>query len=484
MSMLHCSHLWYRPSRTDEYIFRAFDLRLDLEQRTVLVGESGTGKTTLGLLLAGALSPAKGRIFLGDTPIEHSTLRVGFLRQNPEHQLIGATVERDVAYGLENEGVKPDITHRKVRDALRFFGLDAYRNTEIAKLAGGEKQKTGLAGLLAMNCDYLILDEPTSFLDYPMQTELYEFMEKVHSRGIGFLWITQYPEEQVIGDRVLELGWNDIKKDAAPGGYQSTELTGHVSQGNGRRSGASADVILSAEALRFQYPSHGDGEPFLLSAENYTLHHGEIQGWYGYSGSGKSTFARIISRILPETEGKLHTAAEPDDIVYIPQFAEQLLHTGTLNETILVLRERKAFQEEEYRERLIEQLIALGIDREEPFSRPVWTFSGGEQRRIVLAVGAALTPELIIFDEPTIGIGPGDRDKIKRLFHSKTLSTIICISHEYEFLKAMTERGVYFSNGNVSSPMDWQDLERTYEYQTARFFQHHELDLSAQMRMS
>ncbi len=483
MSVLQCSQLWYRPSGDDEYIFRALNLRMDIHQRTILVGESGTGKTTLGLLLAGALTPEKGQILLGDTPIEHSTIRIGFLRQNPEHQIIGTTVERDVAYGLENEGVEPDIMHRKVREVLRFFKLASCRSREISRLAGGQKQKTGLAGLLAMSCDYLILDEPTSYLDYPMQTELYEIMEKVYSRGIGFLWITQYPEEQVIGDRVLELGWNDVRKDAAAGWPQPRKLTITENKGNGRGYFSSADVILSAQDLEFQYPADDGGSTFALAAENYALHRDEIQGWYGYSGSGKSTFARIVARILPVARGSIQYDLAPHDIIYIPQFAEHLLHTGTLDETLLVLRERKEFREEEYRERLSEQLIALGIDREEPFSRPIWSFSGGEQRRIVLAVGAALAPELIIFDEPTIGIGPGDRDKVKRLFTSKTLSTIICISHEYEFLKEISERGVYFSSGTVSKPMDWQELESTYDYQTARFFQQREIRVSPQMRM-
>lgn len=466
MSTLAATNIWYRPPYRPQPVLAGLTLSLEMDQITVLVGESGTGKTTLGMLLAGGLEPDRGEISIDGKPIDYPPDQIGFLSQNPENQIIGTTVEKDVVYGLENRGIPIPVMEKKARETMQMFRLQTVRQRPVNELSGGEMQRTALAGLVATESRYLILDEPTSFLDVPGQNVLYQIVRHIRSLGIGLLWITQYPEESSLGDRVIELGQDGIVRDepipyimpdpveGTPAEYFQPEPSPNI-----------ASTILSVPNLNYQYPVNSSAD-FVLIVRDYTLKAGERQGWYGYSGSGKSTFAKIIAGILTPLSGTIQCSIEQTGIIYVPQFAEHLLYNGTLEESLPLFRERDGFNEQAYRDRLREELEGMDIDTDEPFHRPIWNFSGGEQRRIALAVAAAFDPDLLILDEPTIGISPGDRSKIQKLFSSRKLRTLICISHEYEFIRRLSQQGVYFHDGTVSGPLPWKSLEQGFTYLT------------------
>jgi len=467
MSILEIRNVRYRPPHSTESVFPRLSLSLEMDDMTVLIGESGTGKTTLGMLLAGGVEPDQGEILVDGAPSEHLPDLVGFLHQNPENQIIGTTVQKDVVYGLENRGIRVSEMKKRARHALEMFRLLPLRERPVNWLSGGEMQRTALAGLLATDARYLILDEPTSFLDIPGQNMLYQIVRELKSRGIGILWITQYPGESSLGDRVVVLGRGGrIREDAGTKetGMGQTEKSDRITVAR-ESSPEQSPPVLSVPELNYRYPAES-GENFRLTVREYSLRPGEIQGWYGYTGSGKSTFARILAGIVTPGEGTVRRSTGVQDIIYVPQFAERLLYNGTLDETLPLFRERKDFDEAAYREHLAAELEAMEIPGTAPFQRPIWSFSGGEQRRIVLAVAAAFRPKVCILDEPTIGVSPGDRRKIEQLFTFRKIRTIICISHEYGFLTDVCRQGVYFHEGAVSGPMPWTSLEQQYTYLT------------------
>jgi len=459
--MIQFQNITYSPENSKSPILDKFSLELNDSEITVLLGESGTGKSTLGLLLAGAIQPDDGQIFINGTEFSQTKDKPGFLHQNPEYQILGTTVERDIAFGLENVGIPRERMRSKVNEALALFDLQNYRIMPPEALSGGEKQRTALAALLVPGHNFLILDEPTSFLDPNAREKLIHDIQELNDSGIGFLWITQYPEETGIGDRVIVLDYNGIKSDQyvdrsdyhfAETDYENESLEENQVQWK--------NPLLKISGLKMSYTGvETTSEKFVLNVLSVRLHPGERQGWFGPSGSGKSTLAKICSGVLQAGHDAIHTNLDPQEIVYVPQFAEQMLYSGTLDQTIQLLQQRPVFDPAKYRLELQRHLTSLGINADAVYQRPIWTFSGGEQRRIVLAVALALEPKLLILDEPTIGISPGDRNKLNQIFTSGSIPAIICISHEEHFLRQVTNSGVYFENGTVSSPSSWEKLD-------------------------
>ncbi len=154
----------------------------------MLLGTNGSGKSTLLRLLAGLLAPQSGEIGVLNP--------IGFVFQNPDHQLVMPTVGADVAFGLVEEKLPPAAIRARVEEALAAVNLLGLQRRPIYALSGGQKQRVAIAGALARNCAVLLLDEPTALLDPDSQLELVASVRKlVKSRGITALWVTHRLDE-------------------------------------------------------------------------------------------------------------------------------------------------------------------------------------------------------------------------------------------------------------------------------------------------
>ncbi len=154
----------------------------------MLLGTNGSGKSTLLQLLAGLLLPQAGEI-------EISGL-VGFVFQNPDHQLVMPTVAADVAFGLVEEKLPLDRVRARVREALAAVNLLELQRRPIYALSGGQKQRIAIAGAIARKSEILLLDEPTALLDPDSQLDLVAQVQRlVKSRGLTALWVTHRLEE-------------------------------------------------------------------------------------------------------------------------------------------------------------------------------------------------------------------------------------------------------------------------------------------------
>lgn len=184
-----------------------------------VVGPNGGGKSTLVRLLNGLLKPDSGRVrvagFDPSTEPFEVRKRVGVLFQNPENGLVAPFVEDDVAFGLENLGVPREEMRERVRGAIRAVGLEGYERREPHTLSGGEKQRVALAGLLAVEPEILVLDEPTSMLDAAGRGEVLERLQALRA-GKTVLHVTHHLEEISGADRVLVLNGGRLVADAAP----------------------------------------------------------------------------------------------------------------------------------------------------------------------------------------------------------------------------------------------------------------------------
>ena len=175
-----------------------------------LLGHNGSGKSTLAKHFNAMLLPTGGKVFVEnmDTADENKKLsirsRVGLIQQNPDNQLVASIVEEDVAFGPENLGVPPEEIRLRVDAALKTVGMYEYRSHAPHKLSGGQKQRVAIAGILAMQPECIVLDEPTSMLDPRGRKEVLDTVLKLNrEQNITIVLITHNMDEAVLADRVV-----------------------------------------------------------------------------------------------------------------------------------------------------------------------------------------------------------------------------------------------------------------------------------------
>lgn len=187
------------------------DLRFRDGERVALIGPNGSGKSTLALLANGILAPSQGRVLVDglDTADERTLDQVrssvGLVLQNPDNQIVGATVEEDVAFGPENLALSAAEIARRVRAAIEAVGLAGLEQREPHTLSEGQKQRLAIAGALAMRPRHLVLDEPTAMLDPVGRAEVLDAIARFHGDGRGVVHITHDAAEIALCERAVGL---------------------------------------------------------------------------------------------------------------------------------------------------------------------------------------------------------------------------------------------------------------------------------------
>ena len=183
-----------------------------------IVGHNGSGKSTMAKLMSGLLFPEHGEVRIKKDVLTEENLweirsQIGMVFQNPDNQFVGATVQDDVAFSLENNGVPYAEMVKRVKESLYQVKMDGFMNHEPHHLSGGQKQRVAIAGALAMHPQILILDEATSMLDPQGRDEVLKIVQALREQiGLTVLSITHDLEEALLADRVIFM--NDGKKYA------------------------------------------------------------------------------------------------------------------------------------------------------------------------------------------------------------------------------------------------------------------------------
>ena len=217
--IVSCENLTYSYPGSEKPALAGLTFGLRAGEYVGVVGPNGGGKSTLIRLLNGLLRADSGSVRVdGLDPATEPYLvreRMGMLFQNPENGLVAPFVEDDVAFGLENLGVPREEMRERVRDAMAAVGLEGYERREPHTLSGGEKQRVVLAGLLALDPEILLLDEPTSMLDATGRREVLERLERL--RGVRTaLHVTHHIEELLDADRIVVLNAGRLVADVRP----------------------------------------------------------------------------------------------------------------------------------------------------------------------------------------------------------------------------------------------------------------------------
>lgn len=175
------------------WVLKDVSLEFESGRMYLILGENGSGKSTFLKIMSGILRPSKGEILIDDEPVKdvwELRKRVGYVFQVPSSQIVGSTVEEDVAFALENMGLPRSKMVERVEWALSVVGLSDLKKEDPLNLSGGQKQRLAIASILAMSPDFLALDEPTSMLDPESKKEIMEVIKQLKKEGKGIILVT------------------------------------------------------------------------------------------------------------------------------------------------------------------------------------------------------------------------------------------------------------------------------------------------------
>ena len=222
-SIIDVKNLSFRYKESQEY-YDVKDITFHVKRGEWLsiVGHNGSGKSTTIRLIDGLLEAESGEIVIDGQRLTEENIwnircQIGMVFQNPDNQFVGATVEDDVAFGLENQGLSRQEMKKRVEEALDLVGMLDFKKREPARLSGGQKQRVAIAGVVALRPAILILDEATSMLDPEGRRELIETVKGIRKDyDMTVISITHDLEEVAMSDRVLVMKKGEIESTSSP----------------------------------------------------------------------------------------------------------------------------------------------------------------------------------------------------------------------------------------------------------------------------
>lgn len=417
------------------------DLRID-EGLTVVRGGSGSGKSSLLRVFNGLVPHFHGGTVGGRAVVRgHDVIttatrvlagEVGFVFQDPELQSVYPTVERDVAFGLENIAMAPPAMGARVGEALERTGIAHLRGRAVASLSGGERQRLALAGVLAMRPRVLVLDEPLSQLDEDGARSVVAILGALATNGTAVV---------VAEHRLDQLGLLDARTLTVKGGRIVDAAPLQPSRVAGMRVSPSvAHGAPSTIAWRLSGVSSGPTRTPILEGIDLEGRAGEIVALVGPNGGGKTTLLRTIAGLLAPLSGQV--LREPGRVAFLPQNPMALLHRATVSaEVAWTVRGDPPSGDAAM---LIAELGLAHLAARDPRD-----LSTGERQRAAIAAVLAGEPTIAVLDEPTRGMDDAARDALCRaVLRMRAAGTSIVIAtHDKNLVAALADRTIAVGAG-------------------------------------
>lgn len=211
-----------RYTEEDRPALKNVSLSIEQGEWVALIGHNGSGKSTLAKTINGLILPQEGSVAVGDMLLNEENIwnirkMVGMVFQNPDNQFVGSTVEVDVAFGLENQGLPRDEMVIRVKNALEQVRMEEFATREPARLSGGQKQRVAIAGVVALRPDIIILDEATSMLDPEGREEVISTIKKIkEENNLTVLSITHDIDEAANANRVMVMRQGELVREGTP----------------------------------------------------------------------------------------------------------------------------------------------------------------------------------------------------------------------------------------------------------------------------
>jgi len=494
---------------------RGVKATLESGRWTALIGANGSGKTTLARCLNGLLTPTSGAVRVDGVTVARDSVaeirqRVAMVFQNPDDQLVAPTVETDIAFGLENHGVEPTQMRRRVEEILRRFHLDHYRSHPPHLLSGGERQRLAVAAAVAVQPDFLILDEPTALLDPTARAELMDLVGQLCQQGLGVLHITQSPEEAARAERILVLHEGLLVDDGTPrhiyrqpaslrriGLAAPFAVEVAVAAGGGAAQAidpvelsdwlvrtfeappqeclevaaqpAPGAARMSVEGLTHIYRVGVPDPVIALQSVDLAIPAGTITALVGPSGSGKTTLVQHLNGLLRPTSGRVCLDGEDiwldgdgrgarREVGLVFQFPEDQLFEETVAADVAFGPRNHGCSAAEIEQRTTDALNKVDLPITAFGTRPPLALSGGERRRAAIAGVLAIAPTVIVLDEPTAGLDPANEAVVADLLSRLAADgvSVVLVSHDMDRVAELASQVCVMDQGRVR----WQGATR------------------------
>ncbi|AIG44581.1 TPA: energy-coupling factor transporter ATPase [Streptococcus suis] len=223
MNIIEVKNLKYKYNQEDEqYTLNDVSFHVKQGEWLSIIGHNGSGKSTTVRLIDGLLEAESGDIYIDGDALTIDNVwdkrrLIGMVFQNPDNQFVGATVEDDVAFGLENQGIPLEEMRSRVDEALELVGMTDFKTREPARLSGGQKQRVAIAGVVALHPKIIILDEATSMLDPEGRLDLIKIVREIKERhGMTVISITHDLDEVALSDRVIVMKNGQVESISTP----------------------------------------------------------------------------------------------------------------------------------------------------------------------------------------------------------------------------------------------------------------------------
>lgn len=515
MELLKVENLSFTYPGQEKPALQNVSFSLNSGEFAVLCGESGCGKTSLLRLLKRELAPhgaKSGEIFYQGCPQQDlderiSACEIGFVMQNPEHQIVMDKVWHELAFGLENMGLPQQKIRRRVGEMACFFGIDEWFRRETHQLSGGQKQLLNLASIMAMQPKLLILDEPTSQLDPIAASDFIGTLAKLNRElGTTILMVEHRLEEVFpIADKVgvMERGelflWDSprsVGKELGriPKGhrmmvgmpsavriYHSLEVpearcpltvregrefleanfTNQVRQVKDvpQIDRNSQETVLSLKNVWFRYERD---TPDILEGVALEIKKGEIVSILGGNGSGKTTLLSVVAGLNRPYRGRIRIFGKKrkayrgnelyrNTLGLLPQNPQSVFLKESVREDYRELQKVMNYSDQQMGEQIGK--VAGLLEIENLLDKHPYDLSGGEQQKAALGKILLLQPRLLLLDEPTKGIDAYSKYNLMELMRKLQEEgiTILMVTHDVEFAASVSSRCAMFFDRELTS---------------------------------
>jgi energy-coupling factor transport system ATP-binding protein len=470
------------------------DLNFDIKKGEFvgLMGRTGAGKTTTLMLLNGLIphffeGDFDGTVFSNSMNTQRYRVQtlsrfVGCVMQDPETQIFGITVEKDVAFGPSNLAIEKSRIAEIIDESLDVVGLNGYKYRISTELSGGEKQRLTIAGILAMEPEILVLDEPTSELDPEGRKEIYKLLKKLVNEKNVTVFISGHDSEEMceFTDRIIVLDkgtvvWNGIpevlfndkelaeKYGIMPIDKNSDELAqaNMIVETQLIREDTSKEekIIIEAKDLSYEYENGRQA----LKNINLRIYEGEFVSLIGKNGAGKTTFSKQINGLLKPKSGTIlingfdiknnSTAELSKEIGYVFQNPDHQIFSATVYDEVEYGLKRLKLTEYERSERVKDALEFVGLNYQN--KRHPFTLGKGERQKLAVASILAMKPKILVIDEPTTGQDWAGTKRMMELMKKLNSegTTLITITHNLKLAIEYSDRIIKFSDGMIESDL-------------------------------
>lgn len=441
-----------------EQVFHSVTFTVSAGSHVALMGRNGAGKSTLARIVKGMLPASSGRVRVDGIEAEDDDSRYELMRrtglvfQNPDDTIVATTVERELAFGLENIGVPRHEMIERVTETLHRFDLERYRHANPSHLSGGEKQRLALAAVMVMEPSHLILDEPTSLLDPWSRGHILNYIHDTARRGTTVIHITQFASEARQADRVIVLDSNGVCHDCAGEsfeGYGADTVPLRVKQ---RAAGSGRTNALTLSGVGHVYEKGTPFEHEALTDVSFAFSEGSATALLGPTGSGKTTLLEIASGVTQPTSGAVKAA--PDVVRGMAfQFPEDQMFGDTVASYIAFGPSNIGVARDRISGVVDEALLEVGLSPEEFRDRDPLTLSGGEKRRAALAGVLAMKPGILVLDEPFAGLDREGTALVMEILDRYICAggTLLFSTHDFEVARHLADTAVFLKERRVVS---------------------------------